>query len=284
MQLEQEDISSPYTLLRDFYLVQVDDVWETSKTKSGIITKNNAYHAHDNAVDELEDRGEHKRRYGKVIDIPLDLSDDVMVELIDPGTPQSRRYIGHEWLNKMNRMQARGYRDHEDPRQKYYPGTFENYGIVSVRDVAKRNTVKIGDKVYFEHTCTDMEYYLGKHGDGHLFAMRADKILCVVKLRPIFLNHEHHAQKQIIPQGDWVFVELSMEGWDDITVEIAGKPVLMKVSPEALPLQGKVVAGPKDLEGKTVVFEREADAPIEIEGANLTCMRLSDILATIKTK
>jgi co-chaperonin GroES (HSP10) len=281
--IEQEDVSSPYTLLRDYYLVLVDDLWENGKTKSGIITVNTAYHSKNNAADETEDRGEFKRRYGKIISIPMEFSDDFMIDLIEPPSPQSRRYVNHAHIQKMNLRQERGYRDHEDPRRHYYPSTFEKYDFVSIRDVAKNNTVQVGDRAYFLPTATDVERYLGPYAGGHLFSVRADEIICTTKKSPIFVNHEHYVQTKITPQNDWVFAEIDMEDWEEITMKVGGVDMQVKVSPEAKPLRGKCVAGPTELVDKKILFEREADAPVTIDGRNLTCMRLGDVLATLKS-
>lgn len=283
MNLQQDDFVAPYELTRDFLIVWVDNIWETAKTRQGIITLNDAFTAKQN-VEETEERGESKRRYGRVMSLPMSLSDDVMVDIIEPSSPQPRKFIGHEYIQKMNRRRERGFRNHENPRSRYYPSTFEKYEFVSVYDVAKNNTVKVGDKVYFTVNATDLERYLGPYKDGHLFSMRADEILCTIKLSPIFQNHEHYTQKTIIPQNDWVFAQLDMEDWKDITKEIAGKTVYLKVAPEALPLRGKVIAGPDGLKDKHIFFEREADAPINVEGMDLTCMRKIDVLATLKPK
>lgn len=265
-----------YQILRDFYLVKVDSLWESRETKSGLITSNTAIHSTN---EETEDRGAHKRRYGKVIELPLELSDNEHL-LIDPGMPQPRRYVGHEWIQQQNLIGQRGYRDHENPAKKYYPGTFEQYETTKFSDLAPLMDAKVGDRVYFEHNSTDVERYMGTYEDGHLFSIRVDEILCVVKKSPIFLNHERFVKSTIYPQGGWVFVRINFESWEDITMPSG---IIMKKAPEALPLQGKVVAAQKkDLIDKNILFEREADAPITIDGDELTCMQGSDILATLK--
>lgn len=262
-----------FQLTHDFYLVKLDEIWESRKTKSGIVTSNTAI---QNNNEELEDRGEFKRRYGIVVECPLSLSDNEL-ELIDPGLPQPRRYVGHEWIQRNNLMGQRGYRDHENPRKKYYPSTFEKYETTKFSDL--KIDVKVGDKIYFDHKATDVERYMGKHEGGHLFSIQANEILCKVKKSPVFLNHERYVH-EIFPQGGWVFVQINFESWTDITTPSG---VIMKVAPEAVPLQGRVVAAQKkELEGKNVLFERDADAPITIDQRELTCMPESDILATLK--
>jgi len=265
-----------YALLRDFYLVTVDEIWEKSTTKSGIITSNTAIR---NNVEELEDRGEYKRRYGRILELPIMLSDNEH-EMIQPSLPQPRKFVGHDWIEWNARRGQRGYRPHENPRSRYYPSTFEQYECTRFSDLKGLVDAKVGDLIYFDHKSTDLERYMGRYGDQHMFSVRVDEILCVVKKGPIFVNHEHYVKSDIFPQGHWVFVKVNMESWADITLPSG---IIMKVAPEALPLQGKVIAArKKERVGKNVLFERDADAPITIDGNELTCMVESDILATLK--
>jgi co-chaperonin GroES (HSP10) len=265
-----------YQCIRDFFIVAVDSIWESTRTKSGIIT---SHVPHVDKPEEVEERGEFKRRYGIVKEVPVSFS-DTDVETIDPIHPQPRRYIGHDWLEYQHQRGQRGYRAHENPRAKYYPSTFEQYDVITCADIAKQTDIKEGDLVYFSHQCTDVERYMGALGDKHLFSMQVNEILCVVKKSPVFINHERYVRKTIFPQGGWVFVRINMESWEDITTP---NGIIMKVAPQALPLQGKVVAAQrKDLEGKNILFEQNADAPITIEGDELTCMRQDDILATLR--
>lgn len=279
-----------YQLTRDFYIVWVDDIWESKKTKSGIITTNTALHSKNNAKDEVEDRGEFKRRYGIVQEVPAVFSSE-MVEMIAPLNPQPRRYVDHEHIQRMHNSQARGYRDirirlvngseyHEDPRAHYYPSTFDKYEVIGKDKFARGNDINKGDVVYFDHTCTDVEHYLGAYKQGHLFAMSVENIMCVQREIQVFKGHKLK-QKRIFPQSKWVFVRLDMEDWKDVVNELG---LQVKMAPENKPLQGTVVAAQnKELEGKTVLFERDADAPITVDNRELTVMRESDILATLKS-
>lgn len=264
-----------YRLLRDFYLVWVDQIWESEKTKSGIITRNTAA-IHTN--EEVEDRGTFKRRYGYVMQPPISFSDTTNPDLpiIDPGAPAPRRFVGHDWIQEMCVGGHRAYR--EDAHLKYYPSTFEQYETMTCADVAKNVDVKIGDKVYFDHKSTDVERYMGPYKEGHIFSVRVDEIICSVKESPIFEGYNKFKQKRIIPQGLWVLVELNMETWETITVN----GIIVKQAPEAIPLQGKIVAGRDMNVGQNILFEREADAPITVEGRELTCMWADDVLAELK--
>lgn len=265
-----------YQLYRDFYLVTVDSIWEKTATKSGIIT---SHIPHIDQEEEVVERGEYKRRYGRVLELPLSFSDNDF-ETIAPSNPAPRAYVGHDWIAWNHRRGQRGYRDHEDPRSKYYPSTFERYESTKFSSFNGIVDIKQNDLVYFDHQATDMDRYMGKYGDQHMFSIRVDEILAVFKKGPVFINHEHYVKSHIYPQGHWVFVEINMESWADITLPSG---IIMKVAPQALPLQGKVIAARrKELIGKNILFERDADAPITIDDKDLTCMPESDILATLK--
>ncbi len=272
-----------YRLTRDFYLVFVDEIWESKKSKSGLITSvtanaNNG--APLQALEELEDRGEYKRRYGTVLQLPASFS-NADLEMVDPGLPSPRRYVGHDWLQNMRNIEQRGYRNHEPAHRKYYPSTFDRYDTVTMSDYAKRVNVQVGDKVYFDHKSTDVERYMGRYKDGHIFSIAVNEIVCGVRQEKIFKGYSGYKSSVIYPQGTWVFVKLNMETWEDIT--LPGTNIVVKCAPEALPLQGRVVAAQKkELEGKNILFERDADAPITVEGKEMTCMEERDILAVIK--
>ena len=156
----------------------------------------------------------------------------------------------------------------------------EAYPGITCADWAKHVEVKPGDLVYFEPRATDMERYLGPLNGQHLFSVRVDEILCSVKKSPVFLNHERYIRSTIFPQGKWIFVKLDFESWEDITLPSG---VIVKVAPEALPLQGTVIAAQnKSLEKKVILFERDSDAPITIGEQELTCMREEEILVTLR--
>lgn len=267
------DTSSPYQILRDFYIVWLDQIWESSKTKSGIITSNTAIH---NTNEETTESGEFKRRYGYVIEVPASFSDK-HVEMVDPGGPPSRAYVGHERLQELRNAGVRGFRQHEQPWARYYPSTFERYESINMCDVGPQIDVKKGDMVYMLPTATDMERYLGPYKDGHLFSVQATEIICKMVDTSVFRGYSKYKQKRISPQGRWMFVDVDKKDWKE--TEIAGIKVLLAAGET---LQGQCVAGPKHLEGRRVVFERDADAPVTIEGRELSVMEIRDVLATIK--
>jgi co-chaperonin GroES (HSP10) len=264
-------IPKKYQLTTDFYLVLLDEIWESGKTQSGIITSNtNIIH------EEQEDRGEFKRRYGTVLEVPLSFS-DAHVDTIDPGLPTPKAYVGHEWIQKMRNAGYEGY----DSNAKYYPSTYPHHQTITKKDYAKKVDVKVGDLIYFRDVATDVERYMGKYNGKHLFSISVDEIHCKIEESPVFAGYNKFKQKRIIAQGGWVLVEINMETWQDITTPSG---VIIKVAPEALPLQGKIVAAQREdlVVGSNILFHQDADAPITVEGRKLTVMQEYDILAFIK--
>lgn len=276
-------------ITNDHYLVLVEQYLESYKTPSGIITQNTA------VIDEdSENRTEHKRRYGTVLELPHNFTNND-VGMIDPGMPHPRRFIGHEWIQmmrnaghrKMVRMgEIQVYVPYDE--ESYYPSTFERYETISCRDVARLVDVKAGEKVYFTENATEQERYMGAYKGGFLYSVRVDEIQAVVRnvnvgipgLKP---------QKRIIMQGGWVLVRVDMETWEEISIPIPGQdvPLVVKAAPEAKPLRGWIegVSHRADLKrGDHIIFERDADAPCTVEGKECTIMKDEDILAKIKPK
>lgn len=270
--MDFQDTSSPYQLLQDFFLVWVDKIWESKTTKSGIITSNTAIH---NSSMETTESGAHKRRYGYVVEAPAGYSDRHF-ERIDPGLPTPRAYVGHDVMQMARLAGVRGFREHEHPEKMYYPSTFQ-YAELTIADMAKSVDVRKGDLIYMLPTATDMERYMGPYKDGHLFSVKVTEILCKVVEKPVFEGFNKYKKKQILAQGRWVLVEVDTKDWKKTT--IAGTEVLL--APEGETLTGRAVSG-HGLDGKRIIFERDADAPVEIEGRELAAMEYRDVLATIK--
>lgn len=279
-------------LIRDFYLVSVDKIFESTTTPSGVISSNTA------TIDaNQEDRGYYKRRYGTVLEVPVTFSKD-LVTIIDPGSPQPRRFVGHEYIQKMINI---GYPE-KDFKNRYYPSTFENYATITKSDISKMVNAQVGDRIYFMEQATDEDRFMGMHNGKYLFSISVDEIQMVVKKKHVFLNHEKHLRHSIHMQGPWVLCEPDMEDWEDITTP---EGILMKVAPGAdwqqvvdddgktswqmnttgKPLRGVVKAvrdGKQYGVGDTVIFMRDADAPITVEGKEYTIIQEEDILAKIR--
>lgn len=281
-------------LTRDFFRVAVDKVFETTTTPSGITTSNTA------VIDpNQENRGYYKRRYGTVLEVPVEFTDQV-VDVVDPGSPSPKCFVGHSHIMGLINM---GYQV-SMAQSRYYPSTIERYDVITRRDLAKKVNVKVGDRVYFMEHATDEERHLGSHKGKEHFAVAVDEIQLVVKKKHIFVNHQAKLDHDIFAQGRWVLVKPDMESWEDITLPSG---IIAKVAPgakwelvpndentnlaptwqmttEGKPLQGFVRAtNRKDLKvGDKIIFQRDADAPITVEGEELTIMHEDDILAKIR--
>lgn len=268
-------------LTNDYYLVLVAQLFESRTTPAGIITMNTAI-----VNPETEERTEHKRRYGTVLEIPANFT-DADVSMVDPGLPSPRRYVGHEWIEMMRQAgYSQGLRPYD--QAVYYPSTFEKYDTITCADIAKQVDVKKGDKIYFTENATEEDRFMGKYNGGLMYAIRVDEIQAVVREMKIFTGMK--PQKRIYMQGGWVLVENDMETWEEISIPIPGQPIplVVKAAPEHKPLRGWVreVAKRPDLKvGDHIVYERDADAPCVVEGKELVIMKDEDILAKItKTK
>lgn len=269
-------------LTNDYYLVLIDKLFESSKTKSGIITMNTAVLRED-----VEERTEHKRRYGKVLEVPVNFTRDA-VAMIDPGSPPPKRYVGHEWIEM---MRSAGYRAGLRPYDEkvYYPSTFEKYDTITCEDISKLVDVEAGDKIYFAESATEEERFMGPYNGGLMYAIRVDEIQAKVKTGAVLEGYSGLQRTRIIMQGGWVLVRVDMETWEEITIPIPGQAqgIVVKAAPEAKPLRGWIesVSHRKDLKtGDHIIFEKDADAPCTIEGKEYSIMKDEDILATIKPK
>lgn len=265
-------------LTNDYYLVLVDQLFESSTTPAGIITMNTAV-----VNPETEDRTQHKRRYGKILEVPANFT-DAHVDMVDPGLPSPRKYINHEWIEMMRQAGHRqGLRLYDE--RAYYPSTFEKYDTITCADIAQKVDAKKGDKVYFSENATEEDRFMGKYQGGSMYAIRVDEIQAVVREMKIFTGMK--PQKRILMQGGWVLVENDMETWEEISIPIPGQavPLVVKAAPQNKPLRGWVreVAKRPDLKvGDHIVYERDADAPCVVEGKELVIMKDEDILSKIR--
>ena len=287
-------------LLHDFYLIAVDQVFESNVTPAGIITSATAI------IDEnQEDRGKYKRRYGTVLECPVAFS-DLVVDYIDSGVPRYKKYVSHDWIVYMNSL---GY-DHYNSNQKYYPSTYEGDPQIKLSDIAKRVDVVKGERVYFREESTDPERFMGMYEGKRMYSVRVDEIICSIRTITPFQGYNGYKQQRIVMQGNWALLQPNMETWEDITIPLPGKPkeewLVTKVAPgakwsvevdedsgkqnwkmttEGLPLEGtiKSIRHRDDIkDGDQVLFMRDADAPITVEGKEYTCMYHDEILVKIK--
>lgn len=267
-------------LTNDFYIVLIEKLFESSTTESGIITLNDAI-----VKEETEERMQYKRRYGKVLEVPLSFSDG-HVDMIDPGAPAPRKFVSHDDIEMLRNLWGRmtGYVAYDS--KAYYPSTFERYECVTCADVARKVDVKVGDKIYFSEVATEEDRFLGKFQGGLMYAVRVDEVQAVVRDVPLFDGYGKKKAPKIFMQGGWVLAKVDMETWEEISINIPGSPIplVMKAAPEAKPLRAfiEAVSHRPDLKrGDHIIFERNADAPVLFEGEEMVIIKDEDVLAKI---
>lgn len=244
-------------IIYDHYMMTVDQRYESTVSPLGIITLNTAW-----VNDETIERFENKRVYGRIEACPAGFSDQI-VDLIDPGCPNPKKYIGGEHIHK-KRMQ--GYAKYD---KRYYScTTFEEWDAVTCADWAEKTDIRRFDRVYFDHRVTEPENRIGSHNGQELYAIRVDNIICSVR------------DGEIIMQGEWNLVELDMETWDEIKTP---RGIYIKPAPEAKALRGIMRHfNRKDLEvGDKVVFNRGSDWTMKVEGKTYYAIENQDIVAKV---
>jgi co-chaperonin GroES (HSP10) len=264
-------------IIQDYFMVLLDQKYNSDVTESGILTLNPAY-----MEEWAEAHLKHRRQFGKVISAPLQFTDTV-VDVTLPGGPEPRLFVSSEHIGEMVNA---GY----TRIPQYYPSSYDEFPAITLLDIAQKTDIRPGDKVYFDYLATDEDRILGPHKDGILFMIRVDEIYCVVR------------DGKIIPQGEWCLVRPDMETWEDIT---SPSGVIMKAAPGAkfeaqkdennefigykMVIEGKYLQGfiehirprPDLKAGDKILYQRNADYTVIIEGEPLYVMKEEDVLIKI---
>lgn len=136
-------------------------------------------------------------------------------------------------------------------------------------DIAKTVNVKVGDKVYFDYLATDPMNMLGNHPKGELYKIQVDQIYFAVQ------------GGNVVAQGGWAAVTPVMETWESLTTPTG---IIKKPKPEAIYLEGVVkhISDRPDVKiGDKIIYQRNADYAMKIEGVDCYVMRESDILCIL---
>lgn len=264
-------------IIQDYFIVLLDKKYNSDTTESGIIKINEAY-----LEEWAEAHLKHRRQFGIIINAPAQFSDTV-VDVILPGPPEPRLFVSSEHIMNMENL---GY----TKVPQYYPSSYDEFTSVTLLDIARKTDIRAKDKVYFDYLATDEKNFLGPHKGGLLYMVRVDQIYCVVR------------DGKIIPQGEWCLVKPDMETWEDIT---SPKGVIMKAAPGAkfvaeydenseyighkMIIEGKYLNGfvhsirdRADLKvGDKILYQRNADYTVVIEGEQLYVMKEEDILVKV---
>jgi hypothetical protein len=255
------------TITQDYYIVAVDAEFHSEKTKAGVITLNTAY-----ADLEDMDSNQHRKTFGTVMACPETFSKTV-VGLEDPGTPHYDVYVGGEYIEAKGRQ---GY----TRLPHYYPSTFEEYEIKTLKDWGAAVDIRKGDKVYFDYTVIETEHLLGKHGNKLMYKVRVDQVYCSVR-RELKDVEWVCWTNNIYMQGGWLLADLDMETWDEITTPSG---IFKKPEPEAKSLQAFVKESVKYEKGTHIVFLPMSDAMVKVEGREYACLHEDWVIATIPKK
>lgn len=243
-------------IIHDSFIVLVDKKYNTEETKSGIIPLAENY-----MEDWAEEHLKHRRLFGTVIVAPRGYSDTV-VDVLIPGLPEPRLFVSGEYIEKL--MQAGSKRIPE-----YNPSTFDKFPEVTMADIAAKVNVAVGQKIYFDYLATDPENFLGPYKGGELYKIDVSQIYFSVR------------DGKVEAQGGWAAVTPKMETWDDITTPSG---IIKKPSPEAIALEGivKFISNRPDLKvGDHIIYQRNADYVMNLEGEDCYVMRESDILCKL---
>lgn len=242
-------------ILRDFFMMTVDQRYESAISPSGIITLNTAW-----INDKTVERFAYKRIYGRIESCPQDFSDEI-VNLIDPGVPAPRKHISGEHIQNMVNL---GY--HHYNNKFYCCAGMDDFDRVTMTDVAKNTDIRRFDKCYFDSTITEPANLLGMHNGKELYKIGVHQVICTVR------------DNEILMQGGWCLVKPDMETWHEITTK-AG--IIKKPRPEAKALRGTMsYMQHKDglAVGEKIIFCKGANWLIKVEGKEYYAIHEDDIL------
>ena len=253
-------------ILRDHYMVTIDQEYDSVRMKNGLVSLNAAY-----LEDDQEKKYQFKRQWGTVVRIPPAFSNTVH-DLIDTGIPQRRKFIPSEFIQ----MKAnQGF----TKLPKYWPTTFDKYNEITRSDLGAKMSVKVGDRVYLDYLVSEKENLLGKHKGKNMYQVGVDQIYCVVRRERSRVDYRY--RNNITMQGGWVLVEPDVETWDEIMTD---NGLLKKPKPEAKALLGfvrHIDSRPDVKRGDHIVYARNADYVVVVEGKSYFVMKDSDILCKV---
>jgi co-chaperonin GroES (HSP10) len=264
-------------IINDFFMISVDQKYESTKTKAGILTLNTA---HQN--NEEVERFEKKRVYGFVETCPLNFTYKI-VDLVDPGVPAPRMYIGSDYIEEKAKA------GHKMSQEYYSCATWDGFDTITTADIAAKCDIRRGDKVYFGEWVTEPDNELGKHKGRQLYKAEVIDIICSIR------------DGEIIMQGDWCLVEPNLETWEEISIPtpvvVNGKPltnpdgsvrmrpkeewIVKKSQPENKPLEAfmRHFSPFCDLEvGDKIIYNFGANWPMKIEGKDYLVVKQEDVL------
>lgn len=265
-------------IINDFFILSVDQKYESTQTKAGLTTLNTA-HQNDTEIERFAN----KRIYGYVESVPVNFTRSVL-DLVDPGVPAPRAYVSGEYIERKIRA---GYKTMS--REFYSCSTWEGFKKITIADIAAQCDIRRGDKVYFGEWVTEPDNSLGPHGKRELYKAGCNEIICSVR------------DGEIIMQGNWCLVEPNVDTWEDISIPtpvvVNGKPltnpdgsirmrpkeewIVKKSQPENKPLEAfmRHFTPFCDLqEGDKIIYAQGANWPVTVERKEYLAIQQGDIL------
>ncbi len=241
-------------ILHDYFLVELDRLFETQETKSGLLPLNEEW-----VQPNQEDRNIYKRIYGTVVSVPRGFT-SLKIDPIDPGHPNHRLFIGHDIIqHNVNE----GYKWSND---NYHPGTVDNYEFVTIEDVARLVNVNVGDRIYAHPNVFEGENAMWKKDGKYTFRVRVDEIICSV------------VNGVIRAQGLHTILDPVWEKDSDI---ISKGGLFIKPQAEKKPNQGILLYGREGLPvGELVFFMQDADWTLGIEGKEVYVIKEDELLCS----
>lgn len=246
-------------ILNDYFMVLVDQLYETSVTDEGIITLAASW-----VNSQAEERYIHKRIYGDVIGVPRNFT-DTKYDVIDHGYPDPKMHISGELIQ--NYINA-GYKHYD--RQSYSVAGCDGFEPLTLADWAKNTDIQLGDKVYFDPRVTEPHNMLGVFQKKQFFKVRVDEIMCVVR------------RDELIMQGDWCLTEPIEESWESIRT---ASGLYKKPHPDKVYMQGKLkhFRNRTDVQKNDIIIHRPGmDWRLKVQGKEYYAIQNVDIIAKLQ--
>lgn len=240
------------TIVHDFYIVELEQIWDVERTKSKIITLNDA-HIDSRAKNDDWERNKFKRIYGTLIRAPRGFSGQ-RINPVETGSPQPRIYIGHDLIQeKINE----GF---DWNNRNYHPGMLDNFQFTTTEDYGNLVDAKEGERVFVNPMALEPDHFIGtgEGGKPH-FKVRVDDIL--------------GAGSPVRGQGGWVWVYPEKETWEELTTDSG---IITKSSLGYKKLRGKLSTG------ESIYFQTNSEWPFMVDGVEMYCTESENVLCVIE--
>lgn len=247
-----------------------------------------------NIVDKNDDViyavNQHKRNYGTVIGVPAKLTEDVKLYQLPIGPPEPLRHIDHDTVKRVGVKYL-----------KYECGTYEPTWKTAA-DI--KMDVLIGDKIYFHFNTLEAENRINLLDGRKVYKLGYQNALCVVRYwnikrwengkgASVEAHSPNKRQADIISIGGRVLIEPAYD--EDVQKledgkmgKLSSSGLVTEIDNKPKYLEGIVryISLLKDEEtelepGDRIIYQKNSDWTVSIEGRDYYCMRTIDIEAKI---